>query len=213
MKKVFLIIAAFAGAIFFSSCGDNFMQDMFELVSGNGTVIIGNGSEQELTTSIVMFDTEAPKTCAIGLSMNMDVNDLINAGSSSDLDYPFLCYRVIGDDVKSGKTLTVNNVLTEEDLQDFNYRSLLNGKFANNQVVGFAVSDHEFYVMSTGSIHLTKVSKTKVVGSYDGMAYFIDTQDPNMLSEELVHIQGTFKSRVIKMMGWLQRLQQETNEE
>lgn len=213
MKKLFLIIAVFAGAVFFSSCGDDPLQDMFELVSGNGTVIVNNGSEQDLTTSIVMFDKEAPETCAIGLAMNMDVNDLINAGSSSDLDYPFLCYRVIGNDVKSGSTLTVNNVLTEEDLQDFDYRSLLNGKFANNQVVGYAISDHEFYVMSTGSIHLTKVSKTKVVGSYDGMAYFIDTENPNMLSEVLVPIQGTFKSRVIKMMGWLQRLQNEAAEE
>ena len=213
MKKIFLIIATFAGAIFFSSCGDDPLQDMFELVSGNGTVTIDNGEEQELTTSIVMFDKKAPETCAIGLAMNMLVDDLINASNASDLDYPFLSYRVIGDNVKSGATLTVNNVLTEEDLMDFNYRSLLNGKFAKNQVVGYAVSDHEFYIMSTGSIHLTKVSKTKVVGSFDGMAYFIDTENPTMLSEELVPIKGTFKSRVVKMMNWLQQLQNEAIEE
>jgi len=212
MKKLFLVVAVFAGALLFSSCGDNFVQDVFELVSGNGTVALAGASEEELTTSIVMFDKDAPKTCAIGLAMDMQVNDLINANSASDLDFPFLCYRLIGDNVKSGKTLSVNNVLTEEDLQDFNYKSLLNGKFANNQVVGYAVSDHEFYIMSTGSIHLTKVSKTKVVGSFDGMAYYIDTDNLAMLSEELVPIQGSFKSRVVPMMDWLKKLQEEDEE-
>ena len=120
---------------------------------------------------------------------------------------------MIGDNLESRATLSVNNVLTNEDLDNFDYRSLLNGQFANSQVIGYAVSPTKFYVMKSGSIHLTKVNKNKVVGSFEGKAYFINTEATPMLSENVVDISGSFKSRVVPMLKWLQELQEQTDDE
>lgn len=212
MKKLFLVVAVFAGALLFSSCGDDPLQEMFELVSGKSSVTVGDDYSDEFSTSIAMFG-EAETPYVLGMSMEIDVNKLIASGSVEEIDYPFMCYRFVGDNLKKGATLTVNNVLTDEDLVNFDYRSMLNGEFAANQVVGYAISDHEFYIMSTGSIHLTKVSKTKVVGNFEGKAYYINMENIPMLSEDLVDISGSFKSRVVPMMKWLKDLQEQTDEE
>lgn len=211
MKKLFLVVAVFAGALLFSSCGDDPLQEMFELVSGKSSVTVGDDYSDEFSTSIAMFG-EAETPYVLGMSMEVDVNKLIASGSVEEIDYPFMCYRFVGDNLKKGATLTVNNVLTDEDLVNFDYRSLLNGQFANNQVVCYAISPSEFYVMKTGSIHLTKVNKSKVVGSFEGTAYFINTEATPVLSETLVDISGSFKSRVVPMMKWLKDLQEQTAE-
>ena len=210
MKKIFLVVAVFAGALLFSSCGDDPLQEMFELVSGKSSVTVGDGYSDEFSTSIAMFG-EAETPYVLGMSMEIDVNKLIASGSVEEIDYPFMCYRFVGDNLKKGATLTVNNVLTDEDLDNLDYRSLLNGQFANNQMVCYAISPSEFYVMKTGSIHLTKVNKSKVVGSFEGTAYFINTEATPVLSETLVDISGSFKSRVVPMMKWLNDLQEQTN--
>ena len=207
MKKIFLAVALFVGATVFCSCGDNFLQGMFELVSGNATSSVGGGATEEYTSSIVMLDEDAPSPFAIGMAMSMDVNDLLSLGSVEDLEFPFMAYRLVGRTFSSGDKITVNNYLTEADLVDFDYKCLLNGKFAGNHVVGIAVSPTKFYVMSTGSIKLTKVTKTKSVGSYSGRAYVIDLDATPMLAEEQVDMSGEFKSRVTPMMGWLKNLQ------
>lgn len=186
------------------------MQEMFELVSGKSSVTVGDDYSDEFSTSIAMFG-EAETPYVLGMSMEVDVNKLIASGSVEEIDYPFMCYRFVGDNLKKGATLTVNNVLTDEDLVNFDYRSMLNGQFANNQVVCYAISPSEFYVMKTGSIHLTKVNKSKVVGSFEGTAYFINTEATPVLSETLVDISGSFKSRVVPMMKWLKDLQEQTD--
>lgn len=212
MKKIFLIIAVSVTAVLFSSCGDNFAQDVFDLVSGKASITTGDGNSDAFPSSIAMFDNDASTPYVLGMSMEIDINQLISTGSVEEVDYPFMCYRLVGDDIQSGTTLTVNNVLTNEDLDNFDYRSLLNGEFANNQVIGYAFSPTIFYVMSTGNIHLTKVNKRKVVGSFEGTAYVINTDATPMLSENLVSISGSFKSRVIPMMRWLLDLQAQTDE-
>ena len=209
MKKIFLVVALFASAALFCSCGDNLLQGMFELVSGNATSTVGGEGSEEYTSSIVMLDEDAPTPFAIGLAMSMEVDDLLNIGSVDDLKFPFMAYRLVGRTLSSGDKLTVNNYLTNEDLVDFDYKCLLNGKFADNHVVGIAVSPTKFYVMSTGTIKLSKVTKTKIVGSYSGRAYVIDTEATPMLSEEQVDMSGEFKSRVTPMMGWLKNLQED----
>jgi hypothetical protein len=207
MKKLFLAVALFVGATVFCSCGDNFLQDMFELVSGNATTTIEGEGTSEYTSSIAMYDEDAPKPFLIGLAMSMDVNDLLSIGSADDLKFPFMAYRLVGRTFSSGDKFSVNNYLTEEDLVDFDYKCLLNGKFAGNHVVGIAVSPTKFYIMSTGTIKLTKVTKNKITGTYSGRAYMIDTEATPMLSAEQVDISGEFKSRVTPMMGWLKNLQ------
>ena len=212
MKKLFLIIAVFAGAVFFSSCGDDPLQEMFDLISGKGSVNTSDGNIDDFPSSIAMFGENTSTPYVLGMSMEIDVNKLISSGSVEDVEYPFMCYRMVGDNIESRATLSVDNVLTNEDLDNLDYRSLLNGQFANNQMVCYAISPSEFYVMKTGSIHLTKVNKSKVVGSFEGTAYFINTEATPVLSETLVDISGSFKSRVVPMMKWLNDLQEQTDE-
>jgi len=213
MKKILTTLAVIAGVILFTSCGDNFMQDVFDLVSGDATTTVqdnetGGGNETDYTSSIAMFNDDDDNPFTIGLSMTIDIDDLINLRDAENITFPFMCYRFVGD-IHSNQSLAVNNVLTNEDVEDFDYHWLLNGKFANNHIVGIAVSDTKFYIMSTGSISLDKVTKTKVTGAFSGSAYLLDLNATPKLSEEQFPISGTFKSRVVSMFEWIEDLQDE----
>lgn len=211
MRKVCSFIAIIACAIICCSCGDDFLQGLFELVSGNATSSINGEKGDEYTSSIAMFQ-DASNPAVLGLSMSIDVEDLMNLSNVDDMEFPFLSYRITGN-VASNKQYYVKNELTEADLENFDYKWLINGKFADNNIVSVAVSDRKFYIMSSGTIDVKKVSKTKVKGSYSGIAYFIDLDATPMLSDELVTLSGEFTSRVIPMMKWLQELQAEDDED
>ena len=206
MKKIILAVLAISATFLFTSCSD-FWDDLFGNIKGNATSIIDNGGEEEYASSIVMKGTNASVPFYVGMAMNMDVSELMKIENEDQISYPIFCYRLSGNNLKSGTTLTVDNVLTEEDLADFRYTDMIGGKFAENQVIGIAESDTKFYVMSSGTIKLDKVKKTKVSGSYRGTAYVIDRNAEPMLSEEQVAISGTFVSRVVPMMAWVKRLQ------
>lgn len=206
MKKIILAVLAISATFLFTSCSD-FWDDLFGNIKGNATSIIDNGGEEEYASSIVMKGTNASVPFYVGMAMNMDVSELMKIENEDQISYPIFCYRLSGNNLKSGTTLTVDNVLTEEDLADFRYTDMIGGKFAESQVIGIAESDTKFYVMSSGTIKLDKVKKTKVSGSYRGTAYVIDRNAEPMLSEEQVAISGTFVSRVVPMMAWVKRLQ------
>lgn len=206
MKKIILAVLAISATFLFTSCSD-FWDDLFGNIKGNATSIIDNGGEEEYASSIVMKGTNASVPFYVGMAMNMDVSELMKIENEDQISYPIFCYRLSGNNLKSGTTLTVDNVLTEEDLADFRYMDMIGGKFAESQVIGIAESDTKFYVMSSGTIKLDKVKKTKVSGSYRGTAYVIDRNAEPMLSEEQVAISGTFVSRVVPMMAWVKRLQ------
>ena len=211
MKKIITVLVTFASVILFSSCTDDIMQEVFDLVSGNATTTITDNDSSdtdEYTSSIVMFNKKESNPYAIGLSSSIDINELMNIDDADDLKFPFMCYRFTGN-LRSGQTLTVNNILTNEDVEDFDYHWLLNGKFSANHVVGIAVSASKFYIMSNGTINLNKVTKNKVTGSFSGSAYVLDLDATPKLSDEQVSISGNFKSRVTPMMGWMEKLQEE----
>lgn len=205
MKKIVLVVFAISATFLFTSCGE-FWENMFGRITGNAVATIGEETT-DFSSSIVMFDKKASPKYAVGLATVMDVDDLIKLKSENDIEYPVLCYRFTGNNIKSGATLTANNVLTEEDLADFDYTSIINGEFSDNQIVGIAVSDSKFYVMSTGTIKLDRVRPTKVTGYYSGSAYVIDRNADPMISEEQVFISGTFLSRVVPLKAWISRLQ------
>lgn len=204
MKKFFLAVLAISAIFLFSAC--DLWEDTFGRISGTATTNV-NGVESEYVSSIVMFDKKATPQYAVGLGSVMTVGEMLDLESENDIVYPIFCYRFTGDNIKSGATLTANNVLTEEDLVDFDYTSIINGKFSDNQIIGIAESDTKFYIMSSGTIKLDKVKKQKVSGSYTGMAYVIDRNSETMISEELVPMSGTFVSRVTPMMPWVERIQ------
>lgn len=206
MRKFVVAAVAFCAVVLFASCSD-FWDDLFGNITGSATSVVNSGGETEYASSIVMKGTNASVPFYVGMAMNMDVSELMKIENENQITYPIFCYRLSGDNLKSGATLTVNNVLTEEDLADFRYTDMIGGKFSENQVVGIAESDSKFYVMSTGTIKLDKVKKAKVTGSYTGSAYVIDRNAEPMLSEEQVTISGTFVSRVVPMMAWINRLQ------
>lgn len=209
MKKIVLPIAILACALLLTSCSENLLQDMFELISGNATATI-NGSETEsFSSSIAMFENKKAEPVLTSLSMNIEIDDLMNLTSENDITFPFLAYRLVGNDLTSNATLKIENTLTEEDMVDFDYTNLINGKFADSQIVGMALSKTQFYVMKSGELKLDKVSGKKITGSYSGTAYFIDLEANPILSEEEVPFKGTFTSRVIPLMKWLQELQEE----
>ena len=208
MKKIILSATLFVGmAVLLTACTGDFMQDVFNLISGHASSTVKGNETEEYDSSIAMNLTEIEHPCTMGLSMSMDVDDLMNISGVEDLNFPFMAYRLVGTNFSSGSDLTVNNVLTEEDLEDFDYRSLINGRFAENNVVAVAVSPTQYYVMSTGNIHLKKVKDKKIIGDFSGMAYYIDIEAEPKLSEEQVSFSGDFKSRVIPVMNWLVNLQ------
>ncbi len=214
MKKLFVLVALFSGAMLFTSCGDDFAQNVFDMVSGNANVTYSEGNDEDFSSSIVMYDREASHPYALGVSMNMDIDQLLNTTSADQIQFPCMAYRLVGSEFSSGTDLTVNNVLTEAELNDFSYQSLMNGRFAENHVVGIALNEHQFYVMSTGQIHIAKVNISKIEGSFEGNAYLIDVTngDNPTISTELYPISGSFKSRVIPMLPWLANLQSEMDE-
>ena len=73
------------------------------------------------------------------------------------------------------------------------------------------INCNQYFLMESGSITITKVKDTKVEGNYSGDAYVIDLEAEPMLSDQLVPISGSFSSKVIPMMGWLLKLQEEEN--
>ena len=206
MKKILFAILAVSATFLFSACG-SFWDDPIGRSTGSATSIV-NGVLMEYESSIVMIDKEATPKYAVGLASVMTIGEMLDIDDENDIIYPVFCYRFTGENIKSGATLTANNVLTEEDLVDFDYTSIINGKFSDNQSVGFAESDTKFYIMSTGTITLDKVKKSKVKGSYSGRAYVIDRNADPMLSEEQVDFSGTFVSRVTPMMPWVSRIQE-----
>lgn len=208
MKKIILSASLLIGlVVVFTACTGNFMQDMFNLVSGHASSTVRGSETEEYDSSIAMNLTEIDHPCTIGLCTSMDIDALQNIHNEEDLEFPFMSYRFVGSKLTSGSNLTVNNDLTNVDIENFDYRSLLDGSFAENNVVAVAVSATKFYVMSTGNIHLKKVNHNKVVGDFSGSAYVIDIEAEPKLSEEQVSFSGDFKSRVIPVMDWLVRLQ------
>ncbi len=212
MKKTFITIVLFACVALFCSCGDNFMQGLFELISGNATSTIGDNETDEYTSCIVMVSDVDTMPFALGLAMSIDVENLTNLKGPEDLSFPFFAFRVV-DTLQAGETYSVNNVLTEEDLENFDYQWLINGKFANNHIVGVAESDSVFYIMSTGTVNITNRTDKKVEGNYAGMAYVINLKATPILSDEQVTFSGSFSSRVTPMMRWLMQLQEQQQPE
>ena len=211
MKKIIISATLFVGmTLLFTACSGNFLQDVFNLVSGHARSTVKGNETEEYDSSIAMNLTDIEHPCTMGLCTSMEIDDLMNASGVEDLQFPFMSYRLVGTKFSNGSDLTVNNVLTEEDLENFDYRSLINGKFAENNVVAVAVSSTQYYVMSTGNIHLKKVNNNKVVGDFSGNAYFIDIEAEPKLSAEQVSFSGEFKSRVIPVMNWLVNLQQDS---
>lgn len=205
MKKIVLVVLAISATFLFTSCSD-FWDNLFGRITGNATATV-NGKSMDFSSSIVMIDKKATPKYAVGLGTVMDIDDLLKIEKENDIVYPVFCYRLTGDNIKTGATLTANNTLTEEDFVDFDYTSIINGQFSDNQVVGIAESDTKFYVMSSGTIKLDKVKATKVVGSYSGSAYVIDRNADPVIAEEQVAISGTFISRVTPIKSWISRLQ------
>lgn len=216
MKKLFLTMAFFAGAMFFTSC-DEAVNEILSELTGSAAVIVGNTETSDFNASIVMQKNGSEKDAspyAIGISMRLSIDDLLTLDSSRlSQAFPFMCYRLSGN-ITPGN-LTVDNYISAEDVLAFDYNWLLNGKFANKQLVGLAVDMEHFYVMKSGTIEITEISDNKISGSFTGTAYEIDrsegaeTFDPS----GSVPFSGSFSSRSTTMFGWLVNMQSEGVEE
>ena len=215
MKKTVVFAAVLAAATLLASC-DGFLDSLASGITGNAATLIGGDStavEQEYTSSIVSFDEDADPVYAVGLSMVMGIDELLNISSAEDIQYPFLVYRVVGNDIQDSANFVVSNTLTNEDLIDFDYHNVISGEFSENQLVGVAVSPRQFYVMHTGNIFLSEVTDKKMSGTFTGDAYVIHLDSVPMLSPELVPMSGSFTSRITNVLGWLLSMQQEKRAE
>lgn len=205
MKKTFIAIALFICAIMMSSCDENFLR---ELLTGSATTVIGDNEPDEYTSSIVLFGDVDSLPFALGLATTMDVEQLMNLHGPEDITFPLMTYRIV-DSVHAGQTFNINYELTDEDLEDFNYEWLINGKFADKNFVGVAKSETLFYLMNSGEITVTSKSSSKMVGTFSGSAYVINLEADPMISEEVVPITGEFTSRIAPIMNWLELLQEQ----
>lgn len=205
MKKTFIAIALFICAIMISSCDGNFLR---ELLTGSATTVIGDNEPDEYTSSIVLFGDVDSLPFALGLATTMDVEQLMNLHGPEDISFPLMTYRIV-DSVHPGQTFYVDYELAEEDLNDFNYEWLINGKFADKNFVGVAKSETLFYLMNSGEITVTSKSSSKMAGTFTGSAYVIDLEADPIISEEEVPITGEFTSRIAPIMNWLELLQEQ----
>lgn len=203
MKKTIFTIFVAICAVFFSSCDNDFFR---ELLSGNARTTIGENEPEDYTSSIVMFSNVDTMPFTLCLSMNMDVNQLLNLHGPEDIIFPLMAYRLM-DTLYEGQTITFDNVLTEEDLEGFDFEWLINGKFADKHIIGIAESDSLFYIMGTGSVNISSKSSSKLTGTFTGSAYVIDLGATPILSEERVSMSGEFTSRVAPVMKWLMKMQ------
>ena len=120
-----------------------------------------------------------------------------------------LAYRLTGN-VSPGDVFTVNNALSPADTVDFDYLSLIDGKFAGKQLVGVAISKTKFYLMKSGTINITETNDTKIIGTFDGRAYTIDLENsPKVDFSQSVAFSGSFQSRWTTMLGWIINMQNE----
>ncbi|MBP5241677.1 MAG: hypothetical protein J6Z26_07215 [Bacteroidales bacterium] len=218
MKKLFLTIAVIAGAMFFASCEEEAMQEIVAEITGKAACTIGGGEEggeslEEVSFSSSMAmskeDFEKANQYTIGLAMKMTINQLLHLDDSTSIIFPMLAYRLTGT-VNTGDVFTVNNALSPADTVDFDYRSLIDGKFAGRQLVGVAVSKSKFYLMKSGTITITETNDSKIVGEFDGRAYTIDLNaNPKVDFAQSVAFSGSFQSRWTTMLGWIINMQNE----
>lgn len=213
MKKISCIIALVVCMALFVSCGDDFISGLFGSFTGNASSVVGDGEQASYSSSVVVFGDYDSVHYALGLATVLTLEDLLNMDGSEDIQFPFLIYRIVDTGFVAGTTYEVNNTLTNADLVNFDYNSLLEGEYAENQLVGIAVSQTLFYVMNTGTINITNVTNSKMEGSFSGDAYVINTEADPMLSEELVPISGSFSSRVSDVLKWLLQMQENGMEE
>ena len=209
-------MAVIAGAMIFASCDDETVQEVMTEITGKAAVTVGDQTSDEevhFSASMAMTKegTEKATSYTIGLAMSMSINDLLNIRDTNAIIFPMLAYRITGS-VSQGASYTVSNYLTAEDVLDFDYRSLFNGKFAGAQLVGMAVSKTKFYVMKTGTIDITEVSTSKICGTFSGTAYTIDReQSPSIDVTASVPFAGSFQSRLHGMLTWIEDIQDEGN--
>lgn len=208
MKKTFLAIALFC-AFTLSSCDIDRLKD---LLSGSATVVIGDKSE-EYTSSIVVISNIDTLPFVLGMATTMDIDKLLEADSLEDINTPSLFVYRIADTLNIGKIYSIDIELTEEDIEGFDVESLVNGKFANEHIVGVAKNDSLFYIMNKGTITLTGTDQKKLSGVFSGSAYVINSNANPKISEEQVSLNGEFTSRISPIMEWLMELQAEENDE
>lgn len=217
MKKLFFTMAVIAGAMFFASCDDETVQEVMAEITGKAAVTVddGAGGAEEIGFSASMAmskeGTEKSTTYTIGLAMSMGINDLLNIRDSNAIMFPMMAYRLTGR-VAQGTNYNVDNELTLQDVIDFDYRTLFNGKFAGKSLVGIAMSKTKFYVMKNGSIDITEVTDNKICGTFNGEAYIIDrNQNPSIDLSVSVPFSGSFQSRLHGMIRWIEDMQEEGN--
>ena len=210
-------MAVVAGAMFFASCEEEAVQEIMSEITGKAacTVESADGSSEEVSFSASMAMTkesaEKANPYTIGLAMSMSISDLLNLRDTNSLVFPMLAYRITGN-VSEGSSYTVSNYLTTEDVLTFDYRSLINGKFAGAQLVGMAMSTTKYYVMKSGTINITEVTSNKISGTFSGTAYTIDRNaDPMMDVSASVPFSGSFQSRCTTMLGWIINMQSDNS--
>lgn len=220
MKKLFFTMAVIAGAMFFASCEEETVQEFVAEITGKAACSIGDdnsGTQLEqvsFSSSMAMSKEDADKanSYTIGLAMSMTINELLHMQDSNSIIFPMLAYRLTGS-VSTGDVFTVNNALSPADTVDFDYLSLIDGKFAGRQLVGVAVSKSKFYLMKSGTINITETNESKITGTFDGRAYTIDLNNsPKVDFSQSVTFSGSFQSRWTTMLGWIVNMQNESSQ-
>lgn len=207
MRKTLLFMVVLAGMVL-ASCDDPFFNQVLNKITGTATVTIGEGPEQQFTASLAVIEDDLQPQYAVGLSSVMTIEQALEVDGEEDLIFPFMFYRLVGDSIATGVTFTVDNTLTNEDLQNFDYHTLLTGEYGDSQVLGVAASPDLFYVMKTGTISISQVTNKKLIGTFTGTAYVIDlTVDP-ILTGDLVPVSGSFSSGLTDILMWLLEMQE-----
>ena len=112
MKKTLLPLVLLALTLLFTSC-DNGINGLLELFTGDATSVVNGDSEDKYTSSIIMFNENSDPTYAIGLATAMDVTELVHISGVKDLEFPFLTYRLVHNNLSANTRLEVENTLTE----------------------------------------------------------------------------------------------------
>ncbi len=210
MKKLFLIMAICAGAMFFCACDEenDLLETIVGEITGNGKASIGDPNiveQPKFTASLAMISDEEESTekaanYVIGMGANLGIEQLLNLSGLDGLTFPFMAYRFTG--VSTG-TRTLSNPLTSEEILNFNYQSLFSDSFKDN-FVAVAMSDSIFYVMTSGTINVTTMDENKITADFSGRAQRINRHEGvAQLFGSNFEFSGQFSSRRSKLFSWL----------
>lgn len=169
MKKAF-ILALFAAMFAMVSCDK--MDEVVDLLTGDATVSLDNGTNYQFKSSVANYLGES-KVGIIGFGAN------INLTEDQKLPFPYMTFRTNGSNTGS---YAMKSFLTEDPntwtmLLNFDPSTFVNDATSDGSVVLIAAGKDEWYMSNGGTMSLTAIDQLTIDGTFDGVEMRLLTKE------------------------------------